>query len=227
MANLRRSLGFLPLLAVLTASSSLVAADLSFTLAASDPSFSTVTTSGFHLAFESGSAVLSKDSGTGNGEVHLLSNFFLSGDFDFSVQADGLSVGSSSESGLGASQTNCCADVFFASYAGTQINGNLPSHATGFTSGSSGTFEIKRVGTVLTDLFNGSVVNSDPNSAFTGPVQVEVFFIEELNATDGGRVSFHNLVISADSIMGPAPEPTTWLLMGVALVGFAVCRARA
>jgi len=193
----------------------------------------------FSLSFSGGEAVMTRTFGLGNGGLQLSTIFHIAGDYTTTVDADRTLLGSGSF-GLVVNDAiptaSIATDVYFR--PGSLVQGNIWSlpvfidDVISDGSSNTATFRLRRVGTTVyneVDLGSGFVtLNSRTDPNLDAPVQVSLFLLEEVGASDDLLGRFDNWSIEADQFINFVPEPSSLMLAAIALLSvvFVRCRLR-
>ena len=183
-----------------------------------DPSLNLHTDPGFSLALSAGKALVSKSSGVGNGDLSIITDFTILGDFVTTVKADRLNLtGGPAEMGLRTHHALGFTDVFLIDSNG--INANIAVNpGFGFqtltNSSSPVTLRIRRVGNSIFEEYDtGSgfqTLHTATHANLAGPVTIDLFLLQEYGSTAAHSGTFDDFTITADQIV---PEPSSLVLL--------------
>jgi hypothetical protein len=171
--------------------------------------FSTIEPAGFE-AFVSGSkAHLTKNEGTGNGFVEIVSEFTVTGDFEASAVVERVATGPDVAVGLQANHL-VPGGLHNLGFSGAALRYSyffvLPLEDSDFFADTSSvlTFRIRRTGTTIfheVDTGSGFVtMESHDESRLGGPVELHLFLGEQAGGVAARSATFDTFTVTADEI---------------------------
>lgn len=203
---------------------------------------------GFSLDFSTGAAVLTKQSGAGNGSAQIVTTFDLVGDFTATVDIFRNTLERVADAGIYVFNATGSAGIYAEGPGGESGLNSIVSYVSlpnslppaqrysGYGSnrqfantGGLSQFRITRTGNSLNLFTNQGIgfVQFQATATSTlvgGPLTLGLFLSQGVGNTSRHQVTFDNLTISADSVSA-VPEPSIWALALVGLCGVLV-RAR-
>ena len=196
----------------------------SFTTQALNNNLDSHRTDGFALNLTNGQAVMTQSSGVTSGYVNIFTKFQLEGDFTATLTAS-RSEGNTSSAGLEAYfNSSQFSDIYFVGTNSIYSNVYPSCCAIASISVPTATFRIERTGNTLIQQYDdGSgfiTLRTAEDPAFGDPLLISFFLTQEQGFSNSNTVSFDNLNITADGVLGfvaPVPEPSSISLICISL----------
>lgn len=239
----KRSVSFAALAATVSLASTFAEASVTYVYSFNDGlrpnTLNTSASPGYSVDFSTGAAVLTKQSGFGNGSAIIVTSFDLVGDFTATVDIFRNSLERAANAGIYVFDATGSAGIFAQGPGGESGLNSIISYVSlpnglpqgqqysGYGSniqfantGGLSQFRITRTGNSLNLLTNqGSGFTQFQTTATSpevgGPLTLALFLDQEYGNKSLHQVTFDNLTISADSVSA-VPEPSIW---GLALGG--------